>query len=73
MNSQDIEYVKDQIDEYLFECQGKIIEELVKLISSKDDVEEELENNWDFEDQIVDLSLKIADIHAARNAIESVD
>lgn len=73
MSNSDISYVKDQMDEYLFERQGELIKELVKLISSQDNVEEELENNWDFEDEIVDLALQIAKIHDARKIIDPIE
>lgn len=72
MSNSDIGYVKDQMDEYLFERQGELIKELVKLISSQDNLEEELENNWDFEDEIVDLALQIAKIHDARKIIDPI-
>lgn len=72
MSNSDIGYVKDQMDEYLFGRQGELIKELVKLISSQDNLEEELENNWDFEDEIVDLALQIAKIHDARKIIDPI-
>lgn len=73
MSNLDIDYAEDKMDEYLFERQGELVEELVKLISSKDNVEEELENNWDFEDEIVDLALKIAKVYDARGIINSIN
>lgn len=72
MSNSDIDYIKDQMDEYLFERQGELVEELVKLISSQDNIEEELENDLDFEDEIVDLALKIAQIHDARGIINPI-